>query len=64
MFFFFNICLFITNTCLLVARFRLRPGSFRNSFIDQVESLFVPAFVSLDDPKKSLDVLTTAQIVS
>lgn len=52
MFFFFNICLFITNTCLLVARFRLRPGSFRNSFIDQVESLFIPAFVSLDDPKK------------
>lgn len=45
-FFFFNISLFVTNTFLLVARFRLRPGSFRHSFVDQVESLFIPAFVS------------------
>lgn len=45
-FFLFNICLFITNSILLAMRFRLRPGSFRHSFTDQVESLFIPASVS------------------
>lgn len=45
-FFVFNICLFIMNTALLLARFRLRPGSFRHSFTDKFESLFIPASVS------------------
>jgi hypothetical protein len=31
---------------MLSARFYLRPGSFTQSFTDQVESLFIPAFVS------------------
>ena len=47
MFFFFNIMLFITNCVLISLRFYWRPGSFIASFTDQVESLFIPAFVSL-----------------
>ncbi|PSR82237.1 voltage-dependent anion channel [Coniella lustricola] len=42
-FFLFNILLFIINTILLVMRFRLRPGSWRQSFTDQFESLFISA---------------------
>lgn len=53
-FFFFNICLFTTNTTLLVMRFRLSPGSLRQSFTDQVESLFIPASVSCSDPQHML----------
>lgn len=49
-FFFFNICLFVTNVTLLVMRFNLRPGSFRQSFTDQFESLFIPAAVSNPQP--------------
>lgn len=45
-FFFFNLCLFMTNAILLTMRFNLRPGSFRQSFTDQFESLFIPAAVS------------------
>lgn len=42
-FFLFNICLFLINTALLLMRFHLRPGSFRHSFTDKFESLFIPA---------------------
>lgn len=42
-----NIFLFVMNCIFIFVRFRLRPGSFTNSFTDQVESLFIPAFVSL-----------------
>ena len=41
-----NIVLFLTNCICLSARFYLRPGSLRLSFIDEVEALFIPAFVS------------------
>lgn len=41
-----NMVLFLTNCVMLTARFCLRPGSFTQSFTDQVESLFIPAFVS------------------
>ncbi|KUI67603.1 Malic acid transport protein [Cytospora mali] len=39
----FNMCLFVTNSVLLLMRFYLRPGSFRHSFTDQFEALFIPA---------------------
>jgi tellurite resistance protein TehA-like permease len=45
-FFFFNLCLFVTNCILITVRFRLVPGSFVQSFLDQTESLFIPAVVS------------------
>lgn len=45
-FFILNICLFIMNCVLISYRFYLRPGSFKASFTDQVESLFIPSFVS------------------
>ncbi|KAK1761381.1 malic acid transport protein [Echria macrotheca] len=44
-FYFLNLCLFILNTVLISIRFRLRPGSFVNSFTDQMESLFISAFL-------------------
>ncbi|KAH6610251.1 hypothetical protein Trco_000271 [Trichoderma cornu-damae] len=40
-----NIVLFLTNCALISMRFCLRPGSLAKSFTDQVESLFIPAFV-------------------
>jgi hypothetical protein len=46
-FFFLNIILFIMNCILICTRFHLRPGSFVNSFTDQMESLFISASVSL-----------------
>lgn len=48
-FFILNVLLFVTNVVLITARFCLRPGSFRQSFTDQVESLFIPASVSWSD---------------
>ncbi|KLP11643.1 putative C4-dicarboxylate transport protein mae1 [Fusarium fujikuroi] len=42
-FFFLNIVLFAMNCILICTRFHLRPGSFVNSFTDQVESLFISA---------------------
>lgn len=45
-FFLLNITLFLTNCVLICTRFFMRPGSFVHSFTDQVESLFIPAFVS------------------
>lgn len=45
-FFILNICLFLLNCVMISLRFYLRPGSFTHSFTDQVESLFIPAFVS------------------
>ncbi|KAF4126417.1 Pfam:C4dic mal tran, partial [Geosmithia morbida] len=44
-FFLLNICLFLMNCALISMRFYLRPGSFTNSFTDQIESLFTPAFL-------------------
>lgn len=45
-FFLLNIVLFLVNCVGISMRFYLRPGSFINSFTDQVESLFIPSFVS------------------
>jgi hypothetical protein len=45
-FFLLNIVIFLINSTLITIRFRLRSGAFVNSFTDQVESLFIPAFVS------------------
>lgn len=42
-----NIVFFLANCVFLSMRFYLRPGSLTKSFTDQVESLFIPAFVSL-----------------
>lgn len=42
-----NIVLFLANCVFLSMRFYLRPGSLTKSSTDQVESLFIPAFVSL-----------------
>ncbi|KAK0706453.1 voltage-dependent anion channel [Lasiosphaeria miniovina] len=53
-FFFLNLCLFAMNCILITLRFCWRPGSFRSSFTDQMESLFVPAVVT--------DVARTATI--
>lgn len=39
-----NMALFVMNCILLSCRFYMRPGTFMNSFTDQVESLFIPAF--------------------
>ncbi|KAI0133302.1 voltage-dependent anion channel-domain-containing protein [Hypoxylon sp. NC0597] len=44
-FFLFNICLFVTNCILITMRFIMVPGSFMHSFLDQMESLFIPAVV-------------------
>ncbi|KAI1084734.1 voltage-dependent anion channel-domain-containing protein [Whalleya microplaca] len=44
-FFLFNICLFIMNCVLITMRFIMVPGSFMHSFLDQMESLFIPAVV-------------------
>ncbi|KAI0484117.1 voltage-dependent anion channel-domain-containing protein [Xylariaceae sp. FL0804] len=44
-FFLFNVCLFLTNTVLISMRFAMVPGSFMHSFLDQMESLFIPAVV-------------------
>ncbi|KAH8821304.1 voltage-dependent anion channel-domain-containing protein [Xylogone sp. PMI_703] len=41
----FNICLFLLNCCILTLRFRLNPGSLKESFLSQKESLFIPACV-------------------
>ncbi|GAO14277.1 hypothetical protein UVI_02000940 [Ustilaginoidea virens] len=40
-----NLTLFLISCIMLSVRFYLRPGSFVNSFTDQVESLFIPAFL-------------------
>ncbi|KAH9896262.1 voltage-dependent anion channel-domain-containing protein [Xylariomycetidae sp. FL2044] len=42
-FFLFNICLFVMNCVLITMRFIMVPGSFMHSFLDQMESLFIPA---------------------
>ncbi|KAI0180692.1 voltage-dependent anion channel-domain-containing protein [Hypoxylon sp. FL1284] len=44
-FFLFNLCLFIMNCVLITMRFIMVPGSFMSSFLDQMESLFIPAVV-------------------
>ncbi|KAI8634337.1 voltage-dependent anion channel-domain-containing protein [Xylariaceae sp. FL1651] len=47
-FFLLNIVLFILNCILITMRFRMVPGSFMHSFLDQIESLFIPSvFVSV-----------------
>ena len=45
-FYILNLSLFVLNCTLITLRFIWRPGSFRCSFTDQFESLFVTAFVS------------------
>jgi hypothetical protein len=45
-FFLLNLFLFVMNCVLITMRFHLRPGTFLNSFTDQLESLFIPAVVS------------------
>lgn len=45
-FYIFNLCLFVLNCVLIAWRFWMVKGSFVRSFSDQVESLFIPAFVS------------------
>ncbi|KAK4180369.1 voltage-dependent anion channel-domain-containing protein, partial [Triangularia setosa] len=44
-FYFLNICLFILNCVLIALRFHWRPGSFVESFTDQMESLFISALI-------------------
>ncbi|KAI0384761.1 voltage-dependent anion channel-domain-containing protein [Hypomontagnella monticulosa] len=44
-FFLFNLCLFVMNCILITMRFIMVPGSFMHSFLDQMESLFIPAVV-------------------
>ncbi|KAI0007008.1 voltage-dependent anion channel-domain-containing protein [Xylariaceae sp. FL0662B] len=44
-FFLFNICLFVMNCVLIAMRFAMVPGAFMHSFLDQMESLFIPAIV-------------------
>lgn len=47
-----NVAFFVMNCILLSCRFYMRPGTFTRSFTDQVESLFIPAFVSLGLKRK------------
>ncbi|KAK4455711.1 malic acid transport protein [Podospora aff. communis PSN243] len=44
-FFIFNLFLFAMNCVLIITRFRIRPGSFVNSFTEQFESLFISASI-------------------
>lgn len=50
-------CLFVTIVVLLLVKFHLRPGSFRESFTDQFEALFIPAAVSISRPNISMLVV-------
>ncbi|KAI3340235.1 voltage-dependent anion channel-domain-containing protein [Ustulina deusta] len=44
-FFLLNLVLFILNCILITMRFIMVPGSFMHSFLDEIESLFIPAIV-------------------
>ncbi|KAI0517265.1 voltage-dependent anion channel-domain-containing protein [Xylaria bambusicola] len=44
-FFLLNLVLFIMNCVLITMRFVMVPGSFMHSFLDDVESLFIPSVV-------------------
>ncbi|TGJ84248.1 hypothetical protein E0Z10_g4530 [Xylaria hypoxylon] len=44
-FFLLNLVLFILNCILITMRFIMVPGSFMHSFLDAIESLFIPAVV-------------------
>ncbi|KAI0539383.1 voltage-dependent anion channel-domain-containing protein [Xylaria digitata] len=44
-FFLLNLVLFIFNCVLITMRFVMVPGSFMHSFLDEIESLFIPAVV-------------------
>lgn len=57
-----NMALFVTNCVLITVRFRLRPGSFTASFTDQVESLFINAFVSPASPTRPVGLFQTRRI--
>jgi tellurite resistance protein TehA-like permease len=46
-FFLINLTLFLINCVCISIRFRIRPETFIESFTDQVESLFIPSFVSI-----------------
>ncbi|KAK0747582.1 voltage-dependent anion channel-domain-containing protein [Apiosordaria backusii] len=56
-FYFLNICLFIMNCVLITLRFHWRPGSFVESFTDQMESLFISAIIV----SMATIIITTAQ---
>ncbi|KAI0389720.1 voltage-dependent anion channel-domain-containing protein [Xylariaceae sp. FL0594] len=44
-FFLLNMVLFVLNCVLITMRFVMVPGSFLHSFLDQIESLFIPSVV-------------------
>ncbi|KAJ1338427.1 Voltage-dependent anion channel [Microdochium nivale] len=44
-FYLFNLSLFVMNCVFISMRFSMTPGSFVQSFTDQLESLFIPSFV-------------------
>ncbi|KAI1813092.1 voltage-dependent anion channel-domain-containing protein [Poronia punctata] len=44
-FFLLNVALFLMNCILITMRFVMVPGSFMHSFMDQLESLFIPSVV-------------------
>ncbi|CAJ2511965.1 Uu.00g075900.m01.CDS01 [Anthostomella pinea] len=44
-FFILNLVLFVMSCILIAMRFAMVPGSFMHSFLDQMESLFIPAVV-------------------
>ncbi|KAI1426321.1 voltage-dependent anion channel-domain-containing protein [Xylaria sp. FL1777] len=44
-FFLLNLVLFILNCVLITMRFIMVPGSFMHSFLDEIESLFIPSVV-------------------
>lgn len=46
LFFLLNLVLFILNCVFITMRFIMVPGSFMHSFLDDVESLFIPSVVS------------------
>ncbi|CAG8982412.1 hypothetical protein HYALB_00007091 [Hymenoscyphus albidus] len=48
--FLFNMILFLMNCFFITLRFRWNPGSFKSSFKSPSESLFIPAFVSVEYP--------------
>ncbi|KAK4202626.1 putative transporter [Triangularia verruculosa] len=56
-FYFLNICLFILNCVLISLRFHWRPGSFVESFTDQMESLFISSIIV----SMATILITTAQ---
>lgn len=63
-FFVLNLLLFALICVSITIRFVLRPGSFIASFTDQLESLFIPSFVSIEKSFEHSHTLTFPQVVS